>query len=199
MTDPSGARSAVVDYAKAQIGKPYSLGAAGPSAFDCSGLTMRAWQAAGYTLPHYTVAQYESVQRVPIGQAQPGDLVFFGGFNPVTGEPHHVGIYVGPNQMIDAPDYNIPVGMHDYTTYGDVMDTVGRMPVIGSDTTPVISDTASVQSVSLLSTFKDTYGIVASGNKLAGKLTNGTMWTRIGIGVIGVVIIVMMMRMARNG
>ena len=95
-----GGVSAVLDYARAQIGKPYLWGAEGPDSFDCSGLTMRAWQQAGVNLSHYTGAQWGETTRVPISELQPGDLVFYGS----SGESsHHVGLYVGGDQMIEAP------------------------------------------------------------------------------------------------
>ena len=92
----SGAATAV-STAKAQLGKPYVYGGAGPDSFDCSGLTMYAWHAGGVSLPHSAEMQRESIPAVAISQLQPGDLVFFG--SPA----YHVGIYVGNGQMIDAP------------------------------------------------------------------------------------------------
>lgn len=94
---PSSGAGAAVAYARAQLGKPYQWGAAGPNSFDCSGLTMMAWQAGGVSLPHYTAAQYANTAHVAIADLQPGDLVFFGS------DLHHVGLYVGGGQMIDAP------------------------------------------------------------------------------------------------
>jgi cell wall-associated NlpC family hydrolase len=96
----NGGVSSVLAYARAQIGKPYLWGAEGPDSFDCSGLTMRAWQQAGVNLSHYTGAQWGETARVPISELQPGDLVFYGS----SGESsHHVGLYVGGDQMIEAP------------------------------------------------------------------------------------------------
>src|SRR4051812_28534953 len=89
--------SAAIAEAQRQIGKPYHWGAAGPSSFDCSGLTMWAWRAGGVSLPHYTKAQYDATTHVPLSQLQPGDLVFFGS------DFHHEGLYVGGGQMIEAP------------------------------------------------------------------------------------------------
>jgi cell wall-associated NlpC family hydrolase len=90
----------VLAYARAQIGKPYEWGADGPNTFDCSGLTMRAWAQAGVSLYHYTGAQYDQTSRVAISDLQPGDLVFYGSSGPTS---HHVGLYVGGGQMIEAP------------------------------------------------------------------------------------------------
>ena len=95
-----GGVGAVIAYAQAQLGKPYGWGASGPGSFDCSGLTMMAWAQAGVYLPHYTGAQWAQTSRVPISDLQPGDLVFYGYSGPSS---HHVGLYVGGGQMIEAP------------------------------------------------------------------------------------------------
>ena len=94
---PSSGAAAALAYARAQLGKPYQWGGAGPGAFDCSGLTMRAWAAGGVSLPHLAAGQYAATAHVAIADLQPGDLVFFGS------DLHHVGIYVGGGQMINAP------------------------------------------------------------------------------------------------
>jgi cell wall-associated NlpC family hydrolase len=94
---PKAGASTAVSAAAAQIGKPYKWGAAGPDAYDCSGLTMYAWAKAGVSLAHYAAAQYDSLPKVPRSKLAPGDLVFFG--NPI----HHVGIYEGGGVMINAP------------------------------------------------------------------------------------------------
>jgi cell wall-associated NlpC family hydrolase len=86
-----------VRAAASQIGKPYRWGAAGPDAYDCSGLTMWAWAHAGVSLPHSSRAQYASLPHVPMSQLAPGDLVFRG--SPI----HHVGIYKGGGVVIAAP------------------------------------------------------------------------------------------------
>jgi cell wall-associated NlpC family hydrolase len=95
---PASGRAAVaVRFAYDQLGKPYSYGASGPSSYDCSGLTMAAWGAAGVGLPHNAAAQQSSTRSVSSADMQPGDLVFFG--NPA----YHVGIYIGNGNMIAAP------------------------------------------------------------------------------------------------
>jgi cell wall-associated NlpC family hydrolase len=98
----AGGRVAV-DFAYAQLGKWYLWGAAGPSRFDCSGLTMRAWQRAGVYLPHYSVAQYETTEHVPVSDARPGDLIFYANNTSNPGSIHHVAIYIGGGRMIEAP------------------------------------------------------------------------------------------------
>ena len=92
----SGRGSTAASYALAQVGKPYVFGAAGPSAFDCSGLTMAAWASAGVGLPHAASQQYAMTARVDSGSLIPGDLVFF------YSDLHHVGIYVGGGTFVHA-------------------------------------------------------------------------------------------------
>ena len=95
---PPGPQAQVaVSTAEAQLGKPYVYAGAGPDVFDCSGLTMFAWAAAGVSLPHNAEAQFQALPHVSIDQLQPGDLVFFG--SPI----HHVGMFVGNGTMIEAP------------------------------------------------------------------------------------------------
>jgi len=88
----------VLAKARAQLGKPYVYGAAGPNAFDCSGFTQFVWAAAGVSLPHNAAAQYGTVRHVAAKDLRPGDLVFFGG-----GYIGHVGLYIGGGKMIHAP------------------------------------------------------------------------------------------------
>ena len=93
----SGHAAVALRFAYAQLGKPYQYGAAGPYSYDCSGLTMAAWGAAGVGLPHNAAMQQSATRAVSPGDAQPGDLVFFG--SPA----YHVGIYIGNGNMIAAP------------------------------------------------------------------------------------------------
>jgi cell wall-associated NlpC family hydrolase len=99
----SGRAAAAVRYAMAQIGDAYVFGAAGPSAWDCSGLTMMAWRAAGVSLPHSSSAQMGSGRRVSQSQLQPGDLVFY--YSPVS----HVGMYIGNGQIVNAENPSVGV------------------------------------------------------------------------------------------
>lgn len=91
-----GGAAAAVRYAYAQIGKPYAFGAAGPNAFDCSGLTMMAWRQGGIALPHSAAAQYSVGRHVTRSELQPGDLIFR--YSPIS----HVAIYVGGGMQIAA-------------------------------------------------------------------------------------------------
>lgn len=84
-------------FAKKQLGERYRYGAAGPNAWDCSGLTLGAWKAAGVSLPHNSVAQYHRGMHVSKSHLKPGDLVFF------YSGPSHVGIYAGGGTIIHSP------------------------------------------------------------------------------------------------
>jgi cell wall-associated NlpC family hydrolase len=115
---PASGRAAVaVHYAMAQVGKPYVYGAAGPNSFDCSGLTMAAWGAAGVGLPHSSSAQYGSGTHIAESQLQPGDLVFY--YSPIS----HVGMYIGNGMIVNAenPSAGIRVtGLHTMPYVGAV-------------------------------------------------------------------------------
>lgn len=87
----------VINFAEAQIGKPYVWGATGPDSYDCSGLTQDAWKAAGISLPRTTWDQVKIGTTVKTADAKPGDLVFF--YDDIS----HVGIYIGDGKMIHAP------------------------------------------------------------------------------------------------
>ena len=94
---PSTAGARAVRYAMAQIGKPYLWGAVGPNAYDCSGLTSRAWAAAGRPIPRTSQAQWAGLRRVPFGALRPGDLVVY------YADATHVALYIGNGQVVQAP------------------------------------------------------------------------------------------------
>jgi cell wall-associated NlpC family hydrolase len=105
----SGVAARAIDWAKQQVGKPYRWGGTGPGAFDCSGLMLRAFGAAGVTLPRTSRAQFGAGAKIPRADAQPGDLVFWGAnpANPAT--IHHVAVYLGNGQILEAPTAGQPV------------------------------------------------------------------------------------------
>jgi cell wall-associated NlpC family hydrolase len=106
-TDPAPAETkgeVALAFAKEQIGDSYKFGAAGPDKWDCSGLTMKAWAAAGVSLPHNSAAQYKIGTKVKKADLQIGDLVFF------YSGPSHVAIYAGDGQVIHAPKPGEEVG-----------------------------------------------------------------------------------------
>ena len=103
--DPPPASGSKVEqaiaFAQAQLGEKYKWGGAGPSSWDCSGLVMKAWGAAGVSLPHYAGAQYTQTKRVSVGSIQRGDLVFWS--NGSAKSIYHVAMYLGGGKMIHAP------------------------------------------------------------------------------------------------
>jgi cell wall-associated NlpC family hydrolase len=110
----SGAAGIAVTFAYQAIGKPYVFASDGPDSYDCSGLTMAAWAAAGVRLAHYTVTQWGQTARISRSQLAPGDLVFYSDLG-------HVALYIGENKVIHAP------------TFGDVVkiSSVDMMPPYG--------------------------------------------------------------------
>ena len=90
-------------YAYAQLGRPYVWGATGPDSFDCSGLTMRAWGTAGVSLPHFAAFQYQSSHPIGYGDLRPGDLLFWATDGSDSDSIYHEAIYLGNQQMIQAP------------------------------------------------------------------------------------------------
>jgi cell wall-associated NlpC family hydrolase len=99
---PGGGAQAAIAFAKAQLGEPYLWAADGPDSWDCSGLTMKAWEAGGKYLPHYSVAQYDQSTPISLSQIAPGDLLFWSSNGRASGI-HHVALYMGGGQYIHAP------------------------------------------------------------------------------------------------
>ena len=120
--------AAVILYAAAQLGKPYQWGGTGPDAFDCSGLAMMAYRAAGIAIPRTSQQQWAAGPRVPPGWAQPGDLVFFAGSDGTPWAPGHVGIVIGNGEMIEAYATGYPVRV---ATYGRLSSPPGDQVVAG--------------------------------------------------------------------
>jgi peptidoglycan DL-endopeptidase CwlO len=98
-----GDRAVAVQAALSRIGSPYSWGGSGPSAFDCSGLVMWAFQQQGISLPHSSQSLASGGQPVSRDQMQPGDLVTY------YSDASHVGIYIGDGMMVHASTYGTPV------------------------------------------------------------------------------------------
>jgi cell wall-associated NlpC family hydrolase len=105
-TGDAGSKAAL--WACNQIGKRYVFGSAGPNTFDCSGLTMRAWQSVGVSLPHNAYQQKHSIPSVSYANLRPGDLVFY--FASIS----HVTIYVGNGWVVSAPSTGDVVRMKRY-------------------------------------------------------------------------------------
>lgn len=115
-----------IDFAIDQIGLPYIWGGNGPgrgdAGFDCSGLTSAAYSTAGISLPRTAHTQYLATPRIDSADLQPGDLVFYG----TPSRIHHVGLYIGDGQMINAPTFGMPVQVAPYRYPGDDYAGAGR-------------------------------------------------------------------------
>ena len=103
---------AAVRYALSQVGDRYVAATAGPSAFDCSGLTLAAWRAAGISLPHYSFSQFSKTHRIPLSQARPGDLLFY--FKNGT---HHVSMYIGNGKIVHARNTRADLVIQSLASY----------------------------------------------------------------------------------
>jgi len=122
---PKGAAATAVRFALDQLGDPYVWAAAGPDQWDCSGLTMAAWAAAGRSLPHYSAAQYLAATPVTQDRLRPGDLVFWaGGGGP--GAIFHVALYLGAGQVVHAPRPGTQVRIEDMHAWAEP-DYFGRV------------------------------------------------------------------------
>jgi cell wall-associated NlpC family hydrolase len=99
----SGRAEVAVQTALAQVGDPYVYGASGPDAFDCSGLTMYSWAAAGVSLSHSSSVQATQGVQVSLSDLMPGDLIFY--YSPIS----HVGMYIGHGQIVHAPHPGLSV------------------------------------------------------------------------------------------
>jgi peptidoglycan DL-endopeptidase CwlO len=117
---PNAAVAEAIAFAEEQLGKPYQLGGTGPDAFDCSGLVMEAYRAAGIDIPRTSQQQFAWGPRVSPRDVQPGDLVFFVGADGTVKHPGHVGLVIGGGKMVEAFATGFPIRI---ATYG------GRDPV----------------------------------------------------------------------
>lgn len=105
----AGVAASAISFAVGEVGKPYVWGATGPNSFDCSGLVLRAFQAAGITLPRVSWQQYRSGGHLPVRAAQPGDLLFYATDPSDPSTIHHVMLYLGNGRMVEAPYTGQPV------------------------------------------------------------------------------------------
>jgi len=112
---PNQTVSVAIEYAEEQIGKPYLWGGTGPDAFDCSGLVMMAYRAAGIDIPRTSEEQWSFGPKVPESKAEPGDLVFFAGSDGTVTDPGHVGLVIGNGEMIEAFATGFPIRIARYT------------------------------------------------------------------------------------
>src|SRR5271165_5248251 len=125
---PTQAVATAITFAEQQLGKPYLWGGTGPDAFDCSGLVMMAYRAAGIDIERTSQAQWATEQRVPASQVQPGDLVFFAGSDGTPTSPGHVGLVIGNGKMIEAYATGFPIRV---SAYGQPSSSAGDQDPIG--------------------------------------------------------------------
>jgi peptidoglycan DL-endopeptidase CwlO len=148
---PNQAVATAIAYAEQQIGKPYLFGGTGPDAFDCSGLVMMAYRAAGIDIARTSEAQWATEPRVPASQVEPGDLVFFAGADGTPASPGHVGLVIGNGKMIEAYATGFPIRI---STYGAPSSPPGDGDPIGFTrpwATPGVLANASAAASSLSS------------------------------------------------
>jgi len=107
--------ASAIGYAEQQLGKPYLWGGTGPDAFDCSGLVMMAYRAAGVEIPRTSEQQWAWGPRIKPSQVQPGDLVFFAGSDGTRKSPGHVGLVIGGGMMIEAYATGFPIRVAPYS------------------------------------------------------------------------------------
>lgn len=119
----SDAAAGAIAWAKSKLGAPYVWGGEGPG-YDCSGLVTMAYRSQGIYLTHWSQAQYSEGYRVPVSQAQPGDLIFW---NWDGGNIDHVAIYLGNNQIIEAPTFGVPVRITSIYGWGSVLPYAVRV------------------------------------------------------------------------
>jgi peptidoglycan DL-endopeptidase CwlO len=125
---PNAIVAAAVGYAEDQLGKPYLYGGTGPAAFDCSGLVMMAYRAAGVNIPRTSQQQYAELPHVPASKVVPGDLVFFAGADGTVKAPGHVGLVIAKNIMIEAYATGTPIRV---STFGTPQSPMGDTQVVG--------------------------------------------------------------------
>jgi peptidoglycan DL-endopeptidase CwlO len=140
---PNQAVATAISFAQAQLGKPYLWGGTGPDAFDCSGLVMMAYRAAGVDIARTSQAQWASEPQVPAAQAEPGDLVFFAGSDGTVTSPGHVGLVIGNGEMIEAYATGFPIRVASYRNRGAIGFTrpwakpgAATLPTAGATATP---------------------------------------------------------------
>lgn len=116
----SGVAAQALQFALAQLGKPYKWGGTGPDSFDCSGLTMRAYESAGVDLPHFAAFQYQASHPLTYGQLRPGDLLFWATDQNDSNTIYHEAIYLGSGKMVQAPKTGWNVMISDMWMWGPI-------------------------------------------------------------------------------
>jgi hypothetical protein len=171
-----------ITFARAQIGKPYKFGAVGPDSYDCSGLIVAAYRHANppITLPHWTGALINIGREVARGELQPGDLVF-----PDSG---HVQLYVGNNQMIEAPRPGEVVRqgpLWGFWRARRITGNPGSVSNIASSALGVLSELPGPWSAGA-----SVVDVLRPIGAVTTNLLNPHFWARIGSGLIGAGLVV---------
>lgn len=125
---PNATVATAVNYAEAQLGKPYLFGGTGPDSFDCSGLVMMAYRAAGVNIVRTSEEQWATLPHVAASKVLPGDLVFFIGGDGTPTSPGHVGLVIAKNTMIEAYATGTPIRI---STFGMPRSAPGLTKVFG--------------------------------------------------------------------
>jgi cell wall-associated NlpC family hydrolase len=120
---PSSAAATAVAFALRQVGKPYQWDAAGPGAYDCSGLVYAAYAAAGIRIARTTYQWRQDGPQIPLSQIRPGDLLFSAGSDGTPANPGHVVMYLGGGQIIQAPQTGEDVQIDPLNLAGVVVAT----------------------------------------------------------------------------
>ena len=128
LSAPNAVVATAIKYAEDQLGKPYLFGGTGPDAFDCSGLVMMAYRAAGVDIPRTSQQQWQFGPQVQASAVSPGDLVFFAGSDGTPTAPGHVGLVIGKNTMIEAYATGFPIRI---SHFGDAQASPDERTVIG--------------------------------------------------------------------
>lgn len=106
---PSKRAAVAIKFALGERGKPYVWGATGPDSYDCSGLLLRAFESAGIALPRVSRDQYRAGAMLPAEKAQPGDLLFWAYDESNPNTIHHVAMFIGDGQIVEAQQSGVPV------------------------------------------------------------------------------------------
>lgn len=118
---PTPAAARAIAYAKRQLGLPYVWGGTGPpqyAGFDCSGLVMMAWRAAGVDIARTTFTQWDTLHHIPAGDRRPGDLIYYAGSDGTVSNPGHVVMYLGGGMVIQAYATGYPIRINSLASMG---------------------------------------------------------------------------------
>ena len=174
------AADVAIQFALAQVGKPYRYGGTGPDSYDCSGLVQASYAAAGISLPRTSEEQILVGQNVPQSDLAPGDLVF-----PDVG---HVQIYLGNGQIVEAAHTGTNIRVVNMWGFFRGRRVTAPSSGVWTSATGVEADTKP-RSSGLLGTLSSTADLFSSAGNVAGHLIDPNWWKRLGIGVIGVAVI----------